>query len=164
VGQSRQWRGFNRRRYLGCRASGIAGARFTCETATWQGALSGHQSPVTRKPSRIRASSNGQIRFARWSSNGRRPRRTRLRDGGIDRVKLFEQTKERIAFRAHDLRGMFVTIKLALGKSEAWIRQDRPYDQRDDLPGPARRAVRSLHAGRRRRARPLPLHKPATAP
>ncbi len=47
--------------------------------------------------------------------------RARLREAGIDREELFEQTKERIAFRAHDLRGTFVTIKLALGKSEAWI-------------------------------------------
>lgn len=44
-----------------------------------------------------------------------------LREAGVDREELFEQTKERIAFRAHDLRGTFVTIKLALGKSEAWI-------------------------------------------
>jgi len=47
--------------------------------------------------------------------------RARLREAGIEREELFEQTKERIAFRAHDLRGTFVTIKLALGKSEAWI-------------------------------------------
>jgi len=46
--------------------------------------------------------------------------RARLRETGVDREELFEQTKERIAFRAHDLRGTFVTIKLALGKSEAW--------------------------------------------
>jgi excisionase family DNA binding protein len=47
--------------------------------------------------------------------------RARLLEAGVDRAELFEQTRERIAFRAHDLRGTFVTIKLALGKSEAWI-------------------------------------------
>lgn len=38
-----------------------------------------------------------------------------------ERPELFETTDERQRFRAHDLRGTFVTINLALGKSEAWI-------------------------------------------
>jgi hypothetical protein len=47
--------------------------------------------------------------------------RDRLREAGVERPELFEESKERIPLRAHDLRGTFVTIKLALGKSEAWI-------------------------------------------
>jgi len=40
-----------------------------------------------------------------------------------DRVELFETTKTRIRMRAHDLRGTFVTLSLANGKSEKWVRQ-----------------------------------------
>ncbi len=48
-----------------------------------------------------------------------------LRDGlkiaGVNRHQLFEQNEHRIAHRAHDLRASFVTVNLALGKTEAWI-------------------------------------------
>jgi hypothetical protein len=47
--------------------------------------------------------------------------RARLREAGVERNELFEESKARIPLRAHDLRGTFVTIKLALGRSEAWI-------------------------------------------
>src|SRR5690606_28601902 len=44
-----------------------------------------------------------------------------LRAAGVTRPQLFESSENRIALRAHDLRATFVTISLALGKSEAWI-------------------------------------------
>lgn len=51
---------------------------------------------------------------------------TRLRDGlktaGIERVELFESTEYTGAMRAHDLRATFVTMSLAEGKQETWIR------------------------------------------
>jgi integrase len=37
------------------------------------------------------------------------------------RPQLFEDTETRIPLRAHDLRATFVTVNLALGKTEAWI-------------------------------------------
>jgi integrase len=40
---------------------------------------------------------------------------------GVDRPELFATTAGRRALRIHDLRASFVTIALALGKSEAWV-------------------------------------------
>jgi integrase len=44
---------------------------------------------------------------------------------GLDKERpyLFEETDERLAFRAHDLRGTFITLSLAAGRSEAWVQQ-----------------------------------------
>ncbi len=39
----------------------------------------------------------------------------------VERPELFENTDQRLNMRAHDLRGTFVTIHLANGKSESWI-------------------------------------------
>lgn len=44
-----------------------------------------------------------------------------LKQAGVDRPQLFEKTETRLPLRAHDLRASFVTVNLALGKSEAWI-------------------------------------------
>lgn len=62
---------------------------------------------------------------------GRTPDTTRLaavlRDdlraalGDDARPELFEDGKHRIHLRAHDLRGSFVTVALANGKSETWV-------------------------------------------
>ena len=38
-----------------------------------------------------------------------------------ERPELFQSTAERRQIRVHDLRGTFVTIALANGKSEAWV-------------------------------------------
>jgi integrase len=40
---------------------------------------------------------------------------------GIDRAELFESTDVRRKINVHDLRGTFVTIALATGKTEGWI-------------------------------------------
>jgi len=40
---------------------------------------------------------------------------------GVTRPQLVKRTKKRIPLRAHDLRASFVTVKLAMGKSETWV-------------------------------------------
>ncbi len=47
--------------------------------------------------------------------------RKALEKAGVTRPQLFEMSDTRLALRAHDLRASFVTVNLALGKSEAWI-------------------------------------------
>ncbi len=47
--------------------------------------------------------------------------RADLRAAGVVRPDLFEHGDTRIAIRCHDLRASFVTIALAVGKSEAWV-------------------------------------------
>jgi integrase len=47
--------------------------------------------------------------------------RDALETAGVDRPQVFERTDTRMPLRAHDLRASFVTVNLALGKSEAWI-------------------------------------------
>ena len=37
------------------------------------------------------------------------------------RTELFVQTDKRQQIRAHDLRASFITVSLALGKSETWV-------------------------------------------
>lgn len=49
-----------------------------------------------------------------------------LRDGlkqaGVTREKLFEQNDNRMRLRAHDLRATFITLALANGRTEDWVR------------------------------------------
>jgi integrase len=49
----------------------------------------------------------------------------RLRRGleraGVDRPELTKPNKGRMPLRAHDLRGTFVTLALAAGRTEAWV-------------------------------------------
>jgi integrase len=49
--------------------------------------------------------------------------RRALRAAGIEREKLFQNSNNRLQLRAHDLRATFVTLALACGKSEDWVRQ-----------------------------------------
>jgi integrase len=44
-----------------------------------------------------------------------------LGEAGIKRPSLFEHGKNRQRLRAHDLRATFITISLALDKSETWV-------------------------------------------
>jgi hypothetical protein len=46
-----------------------------------------------------------------------------LKTAKVDRPKLFEENEHRMKLRAHDLRGTFVTLSLANGKTEAWVQQ-----------------------------------------
>lgn len=47
--------------------------------------------------------------------------RDALRKAGVARPQIFEAGPNRLRLRAHDLRATFVTVNLALGKTEAWI-------------------------------------------
>jgi integrase len=47
--------------------------------------------------------------------------RAHLRRAGISRPVLFEKTAQRQPVRAHDLRGTFVTLSLASGRTETWV-------------------------------------------
>jgi integrase len=47
--------------------------------------------------------------------------RTALQSAGVTRPKLFEQGDNRLRLRAHDLRATFVTLSLAMGRSEDWV-------------------------------------------
>lgn len=49
--------------------------------------------------------------------------REALRLAGVERPMLFQNTRERQHIRAHDLRATFVTLALASGRSEDWVRQ-----------------------------------------
>jgi len=40
---------------------------------------------------------------------------------GQERPKLFQRDVNRIPIRAHDLRATFVTLSLALGRTEDWV-------------------------------------------
>jgi len=44
-----------------------------------------------------------------------------LKAAGVTRSELFEHNEHRRQLRAHDLRGSFVTVALANGKSETWV-------------------------------------------
>ncbi len=44
-----------------------------------------------------------------------------LRAAGVTRPKLFENSAHRMNLRAHDLRGTFVTLALAIERSESWV-------------------------------------------
>ncbi|MBK8942029.1 MAG: tyrosine-type recombinase/integrase [Polyangiaceae bacterium] len=47
--------------------------------------------------------------------------RLALGAAGVKRPELFEATSARLRLRAHDLRGTFVTVSLATGRSETWV-------------------------------------------
>ena len=48
--------------------------------------------------------------------------RAALKASGVKRERLFSPTKKRMRFRAHDLRATFVTLSLANGKTDDWVR------------------------------------------
>lgn len=68
--------------------------------------------------------------------------RESLKTAGVTRPQLFEASDTRIALRAHDLRASFVTVNLALGRSEAWI-TDRTGHRSSQMVAVYKRAARS---------------------
>lgn len=68
--------------------------------------------------------------------------RDHLSEAGVDREELHTSTENRGRFRAHDLRGTFVTLSLAAGRSEAWV-QDRTGHTTSVMLNRYRRAARS---------------------
>ena len=69
--------------------------------------------------------------------------RERLRAAGVSRPQLFETSETRMAIRAHDLRASFITVNLALGKTEAWI-TDRTGHRSSQMIYTYKRAARTL--------------------
>jgi integrase len=61
----------------------------------------------------------------------------------VERPELFEKTDQRINMQAHDLRGTFVTIHLANGKSESWI-ADRTGHRSSDMIARYKRKARTF--------------------
>jgi integrase len=68
-------------------------------------------------------------------------RRDLLR-AGVDRPQLFERSEQRQQLRAHDLRGTFVTLSLALGRAEVWV-TDRTGHGSSEMVAGYTRAARS---------------------
>jgi integrase len=68
--------------------------------------------------------------------------RTHLAAAGVDRPALFESGTNREPIRAHDLRGTFVTLSLANGKSETWV-ADRTGHKSSVMINRYRRAART---------------------
>lgn len=67
--------------------------------------------------------------------------RADLLAAGVDRAELHQTTETARALRAHDLRGTFVTLALAAGRSEAWV-MDRTGHTSSAMLGRYRRAAR----------------------
>ena len=68
--------------------------------------------------------------------------RAHLKLAGVTRAQLFESNESRLAIRAHDLRATFVTVSLALGKTEAWI-TDRTEHRSSQMIYAYKRAART---------------------
>jgi integrase len=68
--------------------------------------------------------------------------REHLRLAGVDRAELFRRSASRIPIRVHDLRGTFVTLSLAEGRSEAWV-ADRTGHRSSQMINAYRRAART---------------------
>jgi integrase len=68
--------------------------------------------------------------------------RAHLRLAGVTRPQLFERTASRQPIRIHDLRGTFVTLALAEGRSETWV-ADRTGHKSSQMINRYRRAARS---------------------
>ena len=62
---------------------------------------------------------------------------------GIDRPQLYEKSEKRIPLRAHDLRGTFVTVSLAQGRTESWV-ADRTGHGSSDMIQTYKRPARSF--------------------
>jgi integrase len=68
--------------------------------------------------------------------------RDALKAAGVDRPALFEKSDARLPIRAHDLRGTFVTVALANGKTEAWV-ADRTGHRSSQMINTYRRTART---------------------
>ena len=75
--------------------------------------------------------SDGDRRASLWISvkhgktsdwlKGAQAYRHHIAIAGIDRAELFQDDDVRMPTRLQDLRGCFVTVALAIGRSEAWV-------------------------------------------
>lgn len=67
-----------------------------------------------------------------------------LKRAQVTRSELFEGSAQRMKIRAHDLRGTFVTLAIANGKTEGWV-QDRTGHQSSQMINRYRQAARMAH-------------------
>ena len=69
-----------------------------------------------------------------------------LRRVGATRSQLFERSRTRLRMRAHDLRATFVTVGLATGRTETWIK-DRTGHKSSRMVDAYRRRARTWNQG-----------------
>lgn len=62
----------------------------------------------------------------------------------VTRAELFQNSSQRLAIRVHDLRGTFVTLSLANGKTEGWV-QDRTGHASSQMINRYRREARTAN-------------------
>jgi hypothetical protein len=67
--------------------------------------------------------------------------RTSLKAAGVERPELFDDTDHTAKLRAHDMRALFVTVAIAEGRTETWIR-DRTAHKSTTMIDRYRRAAR----------------------
>jgi integrase len=82
---------------------------------------------------------------------------------GVDRPELFEKSDIRRPIRAHDLRGTFITLALASGKSEQWV-MDRSGHTTSAMLQRYRRAARTVAEAKMTTLVPFHLAIPEFAP
>ena len=83
----------------------------------------------------------GEVRAAETDRLAENLRR-HLKSAGVDRAELHEPGANRRPLRAHDLRGTFVTLSLANGRTETWV-ADRTGHKSSQMINRYRRAARS---------------------
>ncbi|WP_437981372.1 tyrosine-type recombinase/integrase [Sorangium sp. So ce117] len=91
---------------------------------------------------------NARVFVGKWGNalpghNGAKNFRDHLRRAGIDRPELFETTDARLNIRLHDTRATFITVKLAVGRTETWI-SDRTGHSSSDQIHNYKRAARKV--------------------
>jgi len=84
--------------------------------------------------------------------------RAHRKEAGIRRPELFESSDTRIHMRAHDLRGTFVTLSLANGRSETWVADHTGHRSSTMINTYRRTARHAQGAGPRRVASLAPRH------
>lgn len=90
-----------------------------------------------------RSSESGALVFARATSD--KPAelfRKHLKAAGVQRAELYRRSENRIPIRVHDLRSTFVTLALAVGRSEQFV-ADRTGHRSSQMIGNYRRAART---------------------
>jgi integrase len=73
--------------------------------------------------------------------------RRHLKAAKVERAELFARSEVRLPIRVHDLRGSFVTIALANGRTEAWV-TDRTGHRSSQMVARYKRAARTAEEAR----------------
>jgi integrase len=89
--------------------------------------------------------------------------RGHLQTAGVGRAELFEASSARLRVRLHDLRGTFVTLALAAGRTETWV-ADRTGHKSSVMINAYRRSARTAAELRLGELAPLNEAIPELAP